>query len=1032
MGRIQSNVGLITGFPITDTVDQLVAISARPRDLLASRTEGLQQQQVAVTELTALVIGVQFSFQQLGNSELFHRSTLTSSNTNLLSATSTGSPAVGTFDITPIRQASSHQLLSDGLISDTDPLGEGTLSFRLGGFVDRGVELDGLNGGAGVERGKIRITDRSGETAIIDLRFTLTIDDVLQAINQQTDVNVTAQTDGDRLRLIDNTGQTSSNLRVQDVAGTSTATDLGLAGIDAAAVVATGQDILSLHDDLRLSQLNDGNGVQLRPGVADLEVTFRDGSTPLQVEFLGQSSGPGQATGITDAANGSNGQVQFTAVDTGEQFDGVAISFVNDDSITFGNETVSYDSASKRLTFSIDAGNTRAADIVNALNNDADASQVFTAAVPSSGNGTGVVDVSDTATTAGGAAAFAEEQSLGELLATINAADPARLSAQISATGDTIELTDLTSGGGTFAVSSLFGGSVAEDLGLTSTATDGVIASRRQLAGLKTSLLSSLGGGTGLGSLGQLSLTDRSGGAASVDLSTAQSLDDVISAIHNAEVGIQARVNSARNGISLVDTSGGFGNLVIASGDATNTADQLRIAVDDAVASRNSGSLDLQIVSQQTSLDSLNNGRGVGVGSFTIADSAGKTSAVNLAVSDVETLGDALDLINGLNIGVEARINLTGDGLLLVDTASGSGQLTVTDVSGTAAADLKIAGESVLEDLNGTPTKVIDGSTTIAISVDADDSLLDLVAKVNAASPDISLSVFNSGSGQTPFRISVTSNTAGAAGALLIDGSQLGIEFQETVQAADALLVVGSSSSNVTGALARSSTNTFDSIIDGVSLDLNGATNEKVTISVAQNENPVVTQLQLFTDQYNRLRDKLDDLTFFSERDNTTGILFGSTVTLQVEQDLARVITSRFFGAGKIKSLGELGLSLDKTGKLGFDERRFRDRYAADSDSLEQFFTQVGSGASAKIVAAAERLAGEGNSVLVNRIDALAQTIGTNSRTIADLGTSLERERESLLAQFFRMEEAIGRLQSNLTAIGQIQTLPSIFSTSRN
>ena len=100
---------------------------------------------------------------------------------------------------------------------------------------------------------------------------------------------------------------------------------------------------------------------------------------------------------------------------------------------------------------------------------------------------------------------------VGDLIQALNAADPARLSAAISGDGDHIELTDLTSGSGTFTVTSPVGGSAAEDLGLTGTATGGVITSRRLLAGLKTSLLSSLSGGSGLGALGIIQLTDRTG-----------------------------------------------------------------------------------------------------------------------------------------------------------------------------------------------------------------------------------------------------------------------------------------------------------------------------------------------------------------------------------------------------------------------------------------------------------------------------------------------------------------------------------------
>ena len=67
MGRIASSIGLITGIPIEDTVNQLLAVSARPRDRLIERTEQLQAQQVAVTELTASAIAVQLAIQNLAD-----------------------------------------------------------------------------------------------------------------------------------------------------------------------------------------------------------------------------------------------------------------------------------------------------------------------------------------------------------------------------------------------------------------------------------------------------------------------------------------------------------------------------------------------------------------------------------------------------------------------------------------------------------------------------------------------------------------------------------------------------------------------------------------------------------------------------------------------------------------------------------------------------------------------------------------------------------------------------------------------------
>src|SRR5690606_6971689 len=141
------------------------------------------------------------------------------------------------------------------------------------------------------------------------------------------------------------------------------------------------------------------------------------------------------------------------------------------------------------------------------------------------------------------------------------------------------------------------------------------------------------------------------------------------------------------------DTSGGSGNLTIASGDGLGTAELLGIEVDDAVASTNSGSLGKQTVSETTLLSTLNGGRGVRIGSFSITNSQGIKKNVNLnsGGEGATTIGDVIDRINALNLDVEARINDTGDGILLVDQAGGTKTLTVAEVGGgTTARDLHL------------------------------------------------------------------------------------------------------------------------------------------------------------------------------------------------------------------------------------------------------------------------------------------------------------------------------------------------------
>ncbi len=109
MSGIASSIGLITGIPIQDTIDQLISISAQPRDALVERTATLKNEQVAITELTALVIGVQLASDNLGKAEIYDAVSVNSSNTNLVTALSSGTPTKGEFSFRSIRQAQAHQ-----------------------------------------------------------------------------------------------------------------------------------------------------------------------------------------------------------------------------------------------------------------------------------------------------------------------------------------------------------------------------------------------------------------------------------------------------------------------------------------------------------------------------------------------------------------------------------------------------------------------------------------------------------------------------------------------------------------------------------------------------------------------------------------------------------------------------------------------------------------------------------------------------------------------------------------------------------
>lgn len=909
MSRIQSSIGLVTNIPIEDTVNKLMSIAARPRTLLSNRTKQLEAEKLAVTQLTTLLAAFQFETGQLGNASLFDAKTATSSNTAALSVAIAlgGNPVAGSYLFTPVQTATAQQFLSQSFGAD-ELLGAGSFNFRVGGFVDKGIGLEELNAGAGVQRGKIRITDRSGDSAVIDLSFVRTVDDVLAAINNETDINVAAVAVGDSFKLIDSSGG-GGNLRVQEVSGGKTASDLGLAAINVAASEATGSDVFTLHGQTRLTFLNDGTGVQLRSG-NDLEIELAD-ETTLSVD-------------LEDA--------------------------------------------------------TRLSDVINSL----------------------------------------------------NAANPAKLSAAISADGNRIELTDLTSGLGTFAVSNVGTGTAAKDLGLTAASVGGTISGQRLVSGLADTLVSSLNGGRGLGTLGDIDITNRDNVSFTVDLSSAETLSQIIAAINDQSTDVTAAINSSRNGIVLTDVSGGTAsNFIIADGDVNETATALGIAVSVAATSVNSGEVHRHQISEGTLLSSLNGGKGISVGDFLVTDSNGQLGAVDLNPTGnvATTVGDVIDRINALSNGVEARINDAGDGILLIDTAGGNGTLKVSEVgNGTTAKDLRIFGTAVEIDIEGTPTQVIDGTSIVTVSIEADDTLADLVETINALGLGVTASVLNDGLGQ---RLSIFSDKTGAANAFLVDTTNSPLVLQEATRAHDALLLYGTNNSPGSGVLVSSSTNTFEGVLAGVKLTINDGTLAPVTVKVATSSTSAGNSVQEFVDAYNSIRETLDEVTSFDAVALTTGILFGRNEPLRVESELTKILTSRHFGVGEFESLEAIGLSLDDKGVLQFDRTKFNAAYASDTESLKKLFTDETIGVAAKFESVLEQLSGANNSLLSSRSDALEATIEANTERIASWDERLERQRERLLLDFFRLETVISRMRESLAALSSFQVVPPLTSTSR-
>lgn len=1032
-GSISSGIGLVSGLPINSIIDQLIAIQGRPLSILQNRVAQVKTQRTVLAEVSARLLGLQSAIARFDEPAFFRASSAVSSDDSVLTAVAEENAAQGTFQFQVRSLVSNHQIISSGFAnSDSQPVGLGTLSLELGNArLDRETTLDRLNGGNGVRRGTIEITDSSGARAVVDLTTVLSVRDVVSEINSRTDVAVSARVENDHLVIEDQSG---GNINIRDLAGGHAAADLGIAQNGDGAVVGT--RIVFLTNSTRLTELNDGNGVGIGTLNQDIQLTVGDRTYTVglrnllnhHTHFDQLNNGDGVRNGTIRITNRA-GQSADIVIDDEVQTIGDAINAIEGAGL---NLDVSLGAVSGQLSIRDDSVPANGTDPARFKIEDV---------TGHAGADLGILADTDQDLVKG--SDIYRVDTLGDVLRAINfavdATDPNNVVrnedvvATINAGGRGIELNSAEGSDFTLA-SGETGSTAAAALGLVGSSDDGRFVARDTLAGLDTVLLSTLRGGRGI-NLGEVKLTDAAGNNVNIDLfsdppATVQELIDRINtsaASAATPVGVVARLNDAGNGILFEDTSGGSGatRLKDVGSEGTTVADLFGLPFGDVQAENgrlDTGNTQLQYVASATPLSEMNQGRGVTPGRFVITAATGQTITVNLTENQ-KTVGDVIQLINALTdtIGVEARINGNGDGIELIDSSGGTGTFSVADTDGgRAASNLNIAGEGTTTTVDGATQQKIDGSFEFEIQIDADDTLSDVRDKIDALNIDAAASIVNDGSGASPFHLVISSQVSGRNGRIVVDAGSTGLAFDTLVEAQDAVVFFGGAGA-ADPIVLTSSTNTLTGVLENVTIDLVGTSNAPVELSVSRDIDRIVSDLNTFVSNYNSVLDSLDENTRFDAETGDRGVLFGDNTVDVVRSRLRNVVTARVPEApAGLDRLVLIGVKSGNGGRLSFDENKFRELFNANPDAVEALFTTEDSGIGDRLNNVLEGLTSGFDGVIARRDGLLGKREDLFNDRISALEDSLARKRQRLQRQFQGLESALANLQGAQSALGVI------------
>jgi len=183
----------------------------------------------------------------------------------------------------------------------------------------------------------------------------------------------------------------------------------------------------------------------------------------------------------------------------------------------------------------------------------------------------------------------------------------------------------------------------------------------------------------------------------------------------------------------------------------------------------------------------------------------------------------------------------------------------------------------------------------------------------------------------------LTSSESGAANAFAHSLTGTAATTTPLSTAADAQIRMGGSFGSG-GIVLTSSSNSFDNVIDGVSLSVNKvhtASDSALTLTVGQDQSATKGKAQSFIDAFNALMTSFDSLTASGSDSSARGALAGDSSIRSIESRLNGLLRTDFAGS----SLIDFGISADRNGKLTIDASRFEAAVAKDPAAFEALFT---------------------------------------------------------------------------------------------
>jgi flagellar hook-associated protein 2 len=332
-----------------------------------------------------------------------------------------------------------------------------------------------------------------------------------------------------------------------------------------------------------------------------------------------------------------------------------------------------------------------------------------------------------------------------------------------------------------------------------------------------------------------------------------------------------------------------------------------------------------------------------------------------------------------------------------------------TEIPTTGTLEFTVDGEVMTLDLSTVDTDA-DGKATIS----------DLVSAINndPDNPGVNATLVRT-NGQTHFMLS--SEETGVANQINVTASGTGAAWFEDAftntsdisVAKDAVIWLGAEG---TGLKLENSSNTFTGVIEGVDITVSKAQTSgeaPIGLNIGPDDEATKEQINNFVDAYNNLMSTIDSYTGTGGEDESRGVLSSDPTLRSIESQLNSLVRSEYEGM----RLSEVGITIDRKGKMSLDSTKFSEAQQNNSVALEAMFNGEGNLLDS-IDEMADPFLKSSSGLFSTRKDTLQQNISR----IDDKQVSLERKYDMsydrYLKQFTQMNILMTQMNQTMGMFG--------------